>query len=83
MAVWSEEREDRLIEEWRARLCLYEISARGYSNRVTKHMALQEIATALDTTRKYFIFSILPQYNLHEDHVLLLQCWYSLSAVYL
>ena len=80
MAVWSEEREDRLMEEWRARLCLYDISARVYSNRVTKHLALQEIATALDTTHKYFI-SILPQYNLHEDHVLLLQCWYRLSAV--
>ena len=53
MADWiSEEKESELIEMWQARRVLYDVTAKGYSNRIQRLTVLSEIAEVFGTTRK-------------------------------
>ena len=48
MADWiTEEKESELIEMWQARRVLYDVTAKGYSNRIQR---LSEMAEVFGTT---------------------------------
>ena len=44
------EKESELIEMWQARRVLYDVSAKGYSNRIQRLTALGEMAEVFGTT---------------------------------
>ena len=46
---WSAEKEDKLVELWQERCCLYAVSSPEYADRVAKTAALAEIAKELGT----------------------------------
>ena len=48
MADWiSEEKESELIEMWQTRRVLYDVTAKGYSNRIQRMTARSVMVTAL------------------------------------
>ena len=47
---WTQEKETELIELWKARSFLYDISSEKYHDRDSKEKALQEMASALDVS---------------------------------
>ena len=47
-------REDKLVELWQSRPCLYDCSSKSYSNRNSRAIALNEIAAELGTTGEIF-----------------------------
>jgi hypothetical protein len=49
---WGLEVEEKLIELWEKRPCLYDVSSKGYSNRNWKRKALDEMATVLPQSSK-------------------------------
>ena len=57
---WDCDKEDKLIELWKEMPCLYNISCKEYSNRITKRKALEEIGNKLDMSGKLL--------NLHAGH---------------
>ncbi len=57
-SVWTEELEDKLIELWRKNECLYNISAKSYSNRNKKRAVMKSIATELKLTGNLISFHL-------------------------
>ena len=54
MADWiSEEKESELIEMWQTRV-LYDVMAKGYSNRIQRLTALSEMAEVFGKTEYFF-----------------------------
>ncbi|KAJ8043857.1 hypothetical protein HOLleu_11141 [Holothuria leucospilota] len=50
MEIWTEEREDKLVEMWEQRPVLYNCASKSYSDRNARTKALEEIAEAVGTT---------------------------------
>lgn len=51
--VWSEEKEELLIEMWRDRQSLYNVSLPAYHNKHTKSKKLEEIRKAIGCNCEY------------------------------
>ena len=45
--VWSEEKEDKMIELWRDHVALYDVTHASYHNRVIKRQSLEQISSAV------------------------------------
>eukprot|EP00794_Sanderia_malayensis_P018316 gene18316-20141_t len=48
--LWTAEKEERLVEMWQARPCLYQTNSAEYADRAKKFVALNEIASDLCLT---------------------------------
>ena len=73
MADWiSEEKESELIEMWQTRRALYDVTAKGYSNRIQRLTALSEMAEVFGKTPEYFFPFTHPRSEICG--VILIQC---------
>ena len=73
MADWiSEEKESELIEMWQTRRVLYDVTAKGYSNRIQRLTALSEMAEVFGKTPEYFFSLTHPRSEICG--VILIQC---------
>ena len=50
---WTIEKEDKLVDLWRERRCLFAVNSPDYSDRVKKISALAEIAMELATGKHH------------------------------
>lgn len=50
MEIWTEEREDKLVEMWEQRPSLYNCASKSYSDRNARSKALEEIAEEVGTS---------------------------------
>ena len=56
---WSERDEERLIEVWQEKPCLYISNLKAYSNRHRKRKALEEIGAFINRSGKYYHLALL------------------------
>lgn len=50
--VWNMELEDKLIDLWQDKMCLFDAMVKEYSSRDVKASTLEEVATELDIPGK-------------------------------
>ena len=52
--LWNDEREDALIDMWGQKPFLFDLSLKGYSNRLLRKSAMEEIAAKVGVSSKPF-----------------------------
>ena len=82
MADWiSEEKESELIKRWQTRRVLYDVTTKGYSNRIQRLTALSEMAEVFGKTPEYFFSLTHPRSEMCG--VILIQCVFTVIFLWI